>query len=118
MTKHVITKEMIRQYAAVSGDAGSIHLDSDAAFKAGFDRPIAHGMLLMGLAQSMYLSAHPAKWISSYSMKFVHPLLAETAVQFEFSELVGEKETIRITLRAENEEIIAQGTLSVQEVHL
>jgi acyl dehydratase len=53
-----ITAEAVRQYALASKDMAAIHISSEAAAEAGYERPIAHGMFLMGLAQSLYLSKH------------------------------------------------------------
>lgn len=115
LRRQVITAEMIRQYSAASGDTASIHLDNDAALQAGFDRPISHGMLIMGLAQSYYLSKFPAHWITSYDMKFVSPLEEDTEVSFDFSESGDDAGGIRVTVVTANGEMIASGTLFVKE---
>ena len=44
-TDRLVTDELIRQFAEVSGDYNPIHLDEDAAAKTRFGRRIAHGML-------------------------------------------------------------------------
>jgi len=44
-----ITKEMIDTFALATNDNQAIHLDPDAAIKAGFRAPIAHGYLLLSL---------------------------------------------------------------------
>jgi acyl dehydratase len=42
-----ITKEQLVRYAGASGDFNPIHYDADFARQAGYDGPIAHGMLSM-----------------------------------------------------------------------
>ncbi len=37
-------------FAAASGDHNPLHLDPEVARKAGFERPVVHGMLTMALA--------------------------------------------------------------------
>lgn len=113
--RQVITAEMIRQYATASGDTAPIHLDNDAALQAGFGRPIAHGMLIMGLAQSHYLSEFPAHWITSYDMKFVHPVQENTEVCFDFSLSGDDAGSIRVTVVTANGEMIASGAIFVKE---
>lgn len=112
--KKCITTEAIRQYAAASQDTAAIHLDMDAAAKAGFKRPIAHGMYLMGLAQSIYIAKHPGLWIKQYDMKFHKPILVDTVARFDF-EADGDC-NIKVTVTAEDGDVIASGAFSVKEV--
>jgi acyl dehydratase len=44
-TERLVTDELIRKFADVSGDYNPIHLDEEAAKKTRFGRRIAHGML-------------------------------------------------------------------------
>ena len=44
-TERLVTDELIRKFAEVSGDFNPIHLDEDAAARTRFGRRIAHGML-------------------------------------------------------------------------
>lgn len=111
--KKIITAETIRQYATTSKDTSAIHLDEEAAAKAGYKRPITHGMYIMGLAQSLYLAQHPSQWISTYHMKFQQPLLIDTVVFFDFEVSEGD---IHVTVTDESGEMIASGTFSVKEV--
>ena len=62
MKKHITRAEVLR-YANASNDKAAIHIDDEIAKKAGFERPIVHGMYVMGLAQSIYLKEHPTQWI-------------------------------------------------------
>ncbi|WP_052092073.1 MaoC family dehydratase [Paenibacillus sp. FSL H7-0357] len=111
--KKRITAEAVRQYGAVSKDTAAIHLNAEAAVKAGYKRPIAHGMYIMGLAQSLYLTDHPAQWITTYSMKFHKPLVVDTDVVFHFEPSDGHIE-VKVTL--ESGDVIASGTFSVKEM--
>ncbi|MBY3619642.1 MaoC family dehydratase [Acinetobacter sp. CUI P1] len=113
MMRKCITAEAIQQYAAASQDQAAIHLDEDAAAKAGFKRPIAHGMYLMGLAQSLYLAEHRAQWINQYDMKFHKPIEVDNVVIFDFAE---DDCMVKVTLTTEAGEVIASGAFSVKEV--
>lgn len=108
-----ITAEAIRQYADASQDMAAIHLDADAAAKAGFKGPIAHGMYLMGLAQSIYIAKHPALWITQYNMKFHNPALVDTVETFAFEDCGSH---IQVIVTAETGDVIASGAFSVKEV--
>jgi len=44
-TERMVTDELIRQFAEISGDFNPIHLDEEFAKKTRFGRRIAHGML-------------------------------------------------------------------------
>ncbi len=48
----VVTRDDVRRYADVSGDHNPLHLDDEAARRAGFHGVIAHGMFTMGYAVS------------------------------------------------------------------
>jgi len=41
----VFTPDQVAQFAAVTGDTNAVHLDDEAAQRAGFDSRISHGML-------------------------------------------------------------------------
>lgn len=49
----VIEEADVRAFAEVSGDRNPIHLDADAARRAGFDGPIAHGALGLSVATGL-----------------------------------------------------------------
>lgn len=44
-TERLVTDELVRKFADVSGDYNPIHLDDEAAKKTRFGQRIAHGML-------------------------------------------------------------------------
>lgn len=111
--KKRITVEVIERYANVSKDKAAIHLDVEAARKAGFEKPLAHGMYVMGLAQSLYIEEHPTQWITAYTMKFQKPLYVDTVAIFYF-EYSGD--SVEVTVTEETGDKIAAGTLLVKEL--
>ena len=112
MNKSVkITESALRQYAAASGDTSALHLDAGAARQAGFERPIVHGMYMMGLAHSFYLNEHPAVWIASSRMTFISPLLVDTVVYFDYARVDHE---VEITVTDKGGGLVAWGYLIVR----
>ncbi|MFC3747042.1 MaoC family dehydratase [Paenibacillus sp. GCM10012306] len=114
MLRKRITATAIRKYADLTGDRAPIHLQDEAAKQAGHQAPIAHGMYLMGLAQSIYLAEHPTHWIQSYCMKFHKPLIQNTMAYFGY-EACNDEIQVTITVEEEKGEVIATGVFSVKE---
>ena len=46
---HTLSDKRFAAFAAMTGDAHPLHYDSDYARAKGWDAPIAHGLLLLGL---------------------------------------------------------------------
>ncbi|MFJ7666447.1 MaoC family dehydratase [Lysinibacillus sp. NPDC097195] len=112
--KKTITAEQVLNYAHVSQDHAAIHVSTEAAKQAGFERPIVHGMYLMGLAQSLYIKENPLKWIFRYSMRFQQPLLIDEEVTFRF---VEKHNTIEVMILSNNDKI-ALGYFEVKELEI
>lgn len=49
----VITDEMIRLFADISGDDNPVHLDDEAAKQSVFGERVAHGILVVGLISNV-----------------------------------------------------------------
>jgi acyl dehydratase len=49
-----VTPVQLALFAAASGDHNPLHLDPEAASRAGFDKPLVHGMLSMALAGRLF----------------------------------------------------------------
>lgn len=81
------TEAFIRAYALASGDHNPIHTDAEAARKAGFSGPIAHGM--SSLAVGCEIAAdkfgrHAISSIRSIGARFSLPVLAGEPLRFSF----------------------------------
>ncbi|SDW11234.1 MaoC family dehydratase [Paenibacillus sp. CF384] len=109
-----ITAAAIREYADLTGDHAPIHLQDEAARQAGYQAPIAHGMYLMGMAQSIYLAEHRTHWIQSYSMKFHKPLVQNASAYFVY-EVCNDRIQVTILEEDEDGEVIAKGVFIVKE---
>lgn len=49
----LITEEIVREFAELSGDTQPLHLDDDYASKTRFGQRIAHGALLVGMVSAV-----------------------------------------------------------------
>jgi len=108
-----ITAEDIRRYAAASQDEAAVHLDAAAARDAGFEAPIAHGMYLMGLAQSLYLKEHRTQWIQAMDMRFEQPCVQGTDVNIRYP--AQKQDQIRVTVTTIRGDTIAEGSFTLME---
>ena len=77
-----VTLETLCSYAAASGDHNPIHTDPAFAATTPFERPIAHGMLLLAYIMEMLTTTFGAHWITSGSLKvrFRKPAYVDSAV--------------------------------------
>ncbi|WP_085992273.1 MaoC/PaaZ C-terminal domain-containing protein [Oceanobacillus senegalensis] len=77
-----LTEEIVRKYAFLSGDDNPIHQDSQEAQKYMFQRPIAHGMLVMGFGAELVTAlAGEHCSVSEYEMNFLRPVFVNDSVQ-------------------------------------
>ena len=58
-------------FAAASGDHNPLHLDADVARKAGFDRPVVHGMLTMACVARLFTQQFGAGCLRALQTRFV-----------------------------------------------
>lgn len=81
-----ITDEMVRQFAAVSGDFNPMHIDDEYAAKTRFKKRIAHGML-SGALISRALGQHlgPGGIYLSQTMKFMSPVFIGDTLSVELT---------------------------------
>ena len=76
-TERLVTDELIRKFADVSGDYNPIHLDEDVASKTRFRRRIAHGML-----SGAFISAVLGYELSERNIVYLSQTLKFTAPVF------------------------------------
>ncbi|MDR0435709.1 MAG: MaoC family dehydratase N-terminal domain-containing protein [Propionibacteriaceae bacterium] len=87
-----VTRELLRRYAAASGDSNPIHLSDAAARAIGLDGVLAHGMWTMGAAVQVVLEwlDGDAARIKSYKVRFAAPLyVPETGTTVEVAATVS-----------------------------
>jgi acyl dehydratase len=106
--------EDVEDFARISGDMNPIHLDSDAAAKNIFGKPVVHGMLLNGLisaAIGMDLPGAGAIYLGQDS-SFKSPVFYddEITVEVEVVELRENKKIAKLSTNCYK----ADGTLAVR----
>ncbi|RIK06706.1 MAG: acyl dehydratase [Acidobacteria bacterium] len=91
----------LAKYAEASGDHNPIHLDPDAARKAGLEDCVVHGMLIMAWAASVAAEVvGGAQNLKSLRMRFKSPLYVgvQATVTAEAVEATGEQIDVRVTV--------------------
>lgn len=75
-TSRLVTDELVRKFAEVSGDYNPIHLDDEFASKTRFGRRIAHGMLSGAFISAVLGNEFRERKIVylSQTMKFTAPV--------------------------------------------
>ena len=78
----VVTDELIRAFAEVSGDYNPIHLDDEFAKTTRFGRRIAHGMLSGAFISAVLGYEFEARKIVylSQSMRFIAPVFIDDTI--------------------------------------
>ncbi len=98
--ERLVSEDLVRRYAEVTGDFNPVHLDEAAAAKSPFGTRIAHGMLSAGFISAvlgMDLPGPGAIWLSQ-SIRFTRPVkLGDTVTaRVEITELLPERRRARL----------------------
>lgn len=76
----------------LSGDWNPLHADPEIAAKAGFERPILHGLCSLGLATRVLIARYcdydPAR-LAEMFVRFSRPVMPGETLRFEFFENAG-----------------------------
>ncbi len=74
-----LDREALVRYAGASGDFNPIHYRDDIAAAVGLPGVLAHGMLTMGIASSVVVSAlGDAARITDYGVRFTKPVVVDS----------------------------------------
>lgn len=99
-----ITENLVKQYAAVSGDANPVHLQKSAANQAGFPSQVAHGMLTMAIGSKVISPLLQDGWrLSYYKMRFFSPLFAGDILRLNTKFVTNTDQKIVLTVNGENQ---------------
>jgi len=120
-SKAVISAELIDRFADLTGDRFAIHMDNDAARALGFERRVAHGLLILSLIDGLKNQTDVklnAVASLGWEWRFMRPVLLGEIICARFT--VEAKRLTRdpsrgiVTFAAEvrnqNNEIVQQGT--------
>lgn len=103
--KVVLTEEKVKQYTLLSGDQNQIHHVEKIAKQYKYRRPIAHGMLIMGIgAELCSTRCESNMMISDYEMHFLQPvyvndelkLIVERKNDLQWLEIRGTVEGVQV----------------------
>jgi acyl dehydratase len=115
-----LTRESLVRYAGASGDFNPIHYRDDVAAAVGLPGVLAHGMLTMGLASSVVLSALPSGTeVVDYGVRFTKPVVvdAETGADVHIVAKVGAVDEtaarIDLTVKAAETTVLVKAQLRV-----
>ena len=89
-------------YAAASGDHNPLHLDPAVAKAAGYERPVAHGMLTMAYVGRLLTSHFGVSALRSFSTRFGGVVLSGDRLKISASLESQDGATATYRLRATN----------------
>ncbi len=98
----------------LSGDVNPIHADPEAARKAGFERPILHGLCTLGVATRAAIEAYAddaPERLSGLSLRFSRPVYPGETIVTEFFE-TGDK--IQFRARVRDVVVLDRGTIRLK----
>lgn len=83
--EHVITKELVEQFANVSGDHNPLHTDEEYARGTQFNGRIAHGMLVGAFVSELVGMNLPGKYslIVKESLEFKKPIPLGSTIRID-----------------------------------
>jgi len=108
--------DMTRAYAALTQDWNPIHLEAEAAAKAGFDRPIAHGTMALNLAvQAVAQGSDNALRIADLTIRFTAPTWVGQTLTAQANRLEGAEYAISVTTDDGRVVMQGQATLAARD---
>lgn len=72
--KKTITETDVYLFAGITADMNPLHIDREYAAKSKFARPIAHGIIGVGILSGVMARELPGGVYLSQSIKFLHPV--------------------------------------------
>jgi acyl dehydratase len=110
--KLYVTGDMVNTYVEISGDANPIHTHVEAAQKAGFARPIAHGTLLSGLVFSALVELYGHNLsIMEFDVAFKRPVYIDSNIEIHLTAEAteGTSKKIKFEIKTEKNNRLKQG---------
>jgi len=116
----VVDQHILPQAAfiyALSGDPNPLHVDPEAARKAGFTRPILHGLCAFGMAGYAILKhccGHDSARLRSMTVRFAAPLYPDETLRTEIWLGEGEVSWRAILPNHENKVVLNNGHACIE----
>jgi acyl dehydratase len=115
--EHTFSADDIAAFAALSADDNPIHLDPRAAADAGFDAPIVHGVLVLGLISRVLGTELPGPGtvLLEQHLRYRRPVYPGQAVRavVEVTSVREDKPIYGLRTWVEAEEIVVEGDATV-----
>jgi len=106
LTVDIGTRPGLALLYRLNGDWNPLHADPAVAAKAGFDRPILHGMCSMGIAARAIIQHYcdfDSTRLKTMFVRFSRPVMPGETLRFEFFE---EKDSVRFRARVVERDVI------------
>jgi acyl dehydratase len=114
---HVFTVDDVTSFARLSGDDNPIHLTSEAARAAGFQRPVVHGVLVISLLSQLLGTRLPGPGtiLLGQTLRFRRPVYPGEHLQatVEVTGVREDKPVITLRTWVESDEIVVDGEATV-----
>lgn len=117
----VVDLPILEQAALIyrlSGDYNVLHADPEVARKAGFPRPILHGLCTFGMAAHAVLReccAYDASRLRRFSVRFTSPVYPGETVRFEIWKEGGRQLSLRARVQARDTVVLNNGLIELAE---
>ena len=110
-----VTAVNLALFAAASGDHNPLHLDAAVAAKAGFERPVVHGMLTMACAAHLFTRHFGAGRLRQLDTRFTGAALLGDTLVFDakLAEVIEGAARYSLTARTEAGTPLVAGTATV-----
>ena len=100
----------------LSGDVNPLHSDPDIAAKAGFDRPILHGLCTYGMgarAVVEHVLGHEAARLRRLAVRFTSPVFPGEAVRYELWREGDSSLRLRASVDARKAVVMSNGVVEI-----
>lgn len=103
-----ITKDMVLDFANLTGDFNPIHLDENYAKNTIFKNPIIHGTFVSGFIGNKIAKEFNSPILKTLDLKFIKPIYVGSIVEINFKKIESDKNHIFLNI-----EVISSGKLCV-----
>ncbi len=100
--KKIVSRELVEEFAKITGDTNPIHLDEKTAKEGLFGKCIAHGMLSASLISAIVGTQFPGEGTiyMGQNLKFLSPVYVNEEIEIQI-EIIGLLEKGKAKLRTD-----------------
>jgi 3-hydroxybutyryl-CoA dehydratase len=115
--EHTFSAAQVADFARLSGDTNPIHLDQEAARRAGFEREVVHGVLVTGLISRLLGTRLPGPGtiLLQQQLRYLRPVYPDQAVRafVEVTTVRTDKPVFGLRTWVETGEVVLEGEATV-----